>query len=625
MEYKYSMKKYIINLERRQDRKTTFNKTNSFLTDCEFVDAVDGTTLTPEILLQNGLSTNRLWRDPFQNRKLTKGEVGCYLSHRSTWELCVKLNEPIMVFEDDAIVDEKLFDEEYYNSLTKDYGFIYLNRLENEPDKVKSIDDKLEVPFYPYNLTAYVITPVTARKLLSVGIENQIIPADEFIPIMLQNGHINAVTLKEDSVNQQPRKVSDVENDDWFIDFKTHVITVGTDRKKCANLNDSAMINGIHPKNLGKTVDWKGTDMSGPGGGMKINLIKEHIKTLPDNDIVLFTDAYDVFYADDLETIVNRYLGFHTKVLFAAEPDCWPDSNLADKFPKSETKYRFLNSGIFIGEVRELKRIFEEEIENNGDDQLYIHNKFLSNEFDIKLDYEAYIFQCHDLNVRKDGNQIFNPDTRSYSCIYHGNGGEEAKRKFDGLYRQFFPKFPQIFIPTYGKFDIIDKDMLVVDFMTQSQCEDIIDIADNHGKWEPLEYDKFPAYEIRLKELGLWDELEKHWQKHIYPIVERYWNPIEMYGMRDAFVMRYSADTQTCLPNHHDASLVTGSIKLNDDYEGAELVFGRQNVSNKDIAVGRAVLFPGQVTHGHECTELLSGVKYSMTMWSKRHPDDYGG
>ena len=30
--------------------------------------------------------------------------------------------------------------------------------------------------------------------------------------------------------------------------------------------------------------------MSGPGGGMKANLLRDYVNTLPDNDVVLFTD-----------------------------------------------------------------------------------------------------------------------------------------------------------------------------------------------------------------------------------------------------------------------------------------------------------------------------------------------
>ena len=98
-----------------------------------------------------------------------------------------------------------------------------------------------------------------------------------------------------------------------------------------------------------------------------------------------------------------------------------------------------------------------------------------------------------------------------------------------------------------------------------------------------------------------------------------------MYGMRDAFVMKYSMDTQRSLNLHNDASMVTGSVKLNDNYTGADLWYPRQQISNKDIPVGKMILFPGQVTHGHECTPLEEGIKYSLTMWSSRYPGDIIG
>ena len=87
--------------------------------------------------------------------------------------------------------------------------------------------------------------------------------------------------------------------------------------------------------------------------------------------------------------------------------------------------------------------------------------------------------------------------------------------------------------------------------------------------------------------------------------------------------MKYSADTQKTLGLHNDASLVTGSVKLNDDYEGATLIFPRQNITNRDIPPGKMIVFPGQVTHGHYVDELKAGTKYSATFWSARYKDDY--
>jgi GR25 family glycosyltransferase involved in LPS biosynthesis len=622
------MKKFVINLDRRADRKEHFLNNNS-LSDVTWVPAVDGKELTIKVLNSIGVDTNRLWRDPFHNRKMTGGEIACFLSHRKAWTECANLNEPVMIFEDDAVITSD-FDEQYYNSLAKEYEFIYLSRSENEPESVKSVDDMLEVPSYPYNLTAYIITPEAARKILATNILNEIIPADEYIPLMLPQ--LKAVALKKNVAYQAGRDVlpTDVEpvNDaDYFVDFTVHPITIGTDRMKCVPLNDSAALHSVYPKNLGTNVDWKGTDMSGIGGGHKVNLLRNLLKTLPDHDVVLFTDAYDVLYNAGIEEITTRYLGFNTKILFSAEADIWPDPSLAASFENHpnnlKTKYQYLNSGTFIGQVGELKKMLDDsDVSDDGDDQLFYQKLFLSGKYDAKLDYEGYLFQCNEEEVSYDGFDLSNPITNCCPCIYHGNGGEQAKTKFDEIHTKISMNIPDLYLPTHNKIDIIEDNMIVVDFMTQSQCEDLIAIADKHGGWGSLSYDKFPAQEIRFKELGLWNELEEHWKKNIYPVVERYWKPMEMYGLRDAFVMRYALDTQVSLSHHTDASMVTGSVKLNDDYEGADLVFHRQKISNKDIAVGRCILFPGMVTHGHECLELIKGTKYSLTMWSSRYPGD---
>lgn len=615
------MKKFVINLARRTDRKQKFLETNPNL-EVTFVNAIDGQELVYQKLLQMGFDTAKEWRGRYNNRKMTKGEVGCFISHAQLWKHCIDLNEPIIIFEDDAIINNT-WDEEYYESLIQKYNFVYLAHSENE-DGAQSVDDKLVIPDYPYNLHAYIVTPEAAQILLSTDVIRNIIPADDYVALMLQD--LNPVALKQDAANQHSRNelgtdVEQVNEDDFFIDFGIHALTVGTDRKRCVAVNDSSMLNNISVKNLGTGVEWF-NDMSGPAGGKKINLLKEYIKNIPDHDVVLFTDAYDVFYADSLFNIIGRYLGFKKQAVFSAERYCYPDNSLANRYPESHTPYRFLNSGTFIATVGSLKKMLNKDVLDSDDDQLYYTKEFLSGKHDMVLDVEHYIFVTHEEQVSKVGEQLYNPLTNSHGCIYHGNGGSESKQKFDTLYQEFYPKGPEIFIPKFRLFDVIDTDMLIVNFMTQSQCEDMIDIADKHGGWTPHPDDKFPAQEIRLKELGLWDECEKTWKNYLYPIIEEYWRPIEMYGLRSAFVMRYAMDTQTSLAYHHDASLVTGSVKLNDDYEGADLVFHRQGISNKDIAVGRCILFPGQVTHGHECMPLKSGVKYSLTMWSQRYEGD---
>ena len=612
------MKIFVVSLQRRPDRKELFEKTNNL--EYEVYDAIDGLEINHPNIILKGFDTDKDWIDPLNKTHITHGEVACFLSHYHLWAKCIVMNEPIIILEDDVIVSDRFSIDEVKETFDKGYNFMYLGHKEMGTSSI--IDDKFVVPDYPYWTVGYALTPLAAQTLINERIRKNIIPVDEYLPLMMKR--LNPIGYKNNVVDPWDRSVggTDVDPTDrysYFIDFVSHAITVGSDDSKCEKLHSSSGRNGFQFINLGKDVSWKGTDMSGPGGGQKLNLVKSYLDTLPDHDVVFFADGYDVFVGYQLEEIVRRYLEFKCKVLFAAEQFLWPDENL--EFPECDTPYRYLNSGLYIGRVDELKKILSDPIEDHEDDQLYLQKRYLSGQYDMKLDYECYIFQCHDLTVgvnfdKKLDNQI----TQCCPCVYHGNGGEEAKQHFQKLYSQLYSG-PITYIPIHN-YEMLGNDMILVDYLTPTMCDDLIEISNKHGGWNSLKYDKFPAQEIRLKALDLWEDMEMHWKKYLYPAIENYWWPMEMYGMRDAFVMRYSLDTQKSLALHTDASLVTGSVKLNDDYEGADLVFPRQNYSNKDIPVGKCLLFPGAVTHGHACTELTSGVKYSLTMWSQRYPGD---
>jgi predicted 2-oxoglutarate/Fe(II)-dependent dioxygenase YbiX len=60
---------------------------------------------------------------------------------------------------------------------------------------------------------------------------------------------------------------------------------------------------------------------------------------------------------------------------------------------------------------------------------------------------------------------------------------------------------------------------------------------------------------------------------------------------------------------------VSGSVKLNDGYTGAELEFSRQHFTNASLPVGTLLVWPSLVTHPHRSTPITSGTKYSLTLW----------
>ncbi len=555
---------------------------------------------------ETGYVRDTQWRDPILNRPLLVTEFGCAVSHLKVWEKIAASNRNGIILEEDAVYDS--IDPSAIDTLLKEHDSVWLGY-------------RLNTLGYWYNCHAYAIRPETAKRLIE-GYKDAIIPVDEWVPAKLKVQ--SNFFFTPEVVKQIPREVrpSTIEGESMQV----HVLTVGTDQSKMWALEQSAKAHGITYLNLGRQVIWSGGTMEAQGGGQKINLVRNHLESLHDGDVVLFVDGYDVIINDTLPTILERYEDMGADIIFAAEKNCWPDATMSSQFPLS-TIYRYLNSGAYIGKVSTLKEFLNEAVPNDSDDQLWMQKRFLSSDWQstasANLDYEGYIFQCDD-DIEIINGQLSNG--MCCPCIYHGNGGDDAKVRFKNLADKFgYVEEAEVLSPTYHKgleYEEVAPEILVAEFMSEAQCQRYIEASESLGRWGELDGDKFPAQEIRLKELGLWDEISEQWADKLSKICERHWHPEAYLGLRDAFTMRYSMETQTELGLHTDASLFTGSVKLNDNYAGAELVFPRQEFTNKNVKVGQCILFPSMVTHGHKVLPLRGGKKYSLTMWTCRYEGD---
>ena len=240
---------------------------------------------------------------------------------------------------------------------------------------------------------------------------------------------------------------------------------------------------GIDLTVLGAGLEWVGF-------GQKVNLFKAELQKLNDDDVVGFVDGFDIVFFTGEEEIADKFKALTTKqvdtyslpfikcpscsvvdpdteclipdpegetsvvevstgkVVFGAEQVCAPDISLANRFPLDDSEYKFLNSGNFIGEVGELKKITAEEIADTDNDQLYYQKKFLAGKpnifgevdghedldsqesFEIVLDYEGQIFQCMEAGGEKildqeelqaNSDRVFEADRWAYPCIRHGH------------------------------------------------------------------------------------------------------------------------------------------------------------------------------------------------------------
>jgi 2OG-Fe(II) oxygenase superfamily len=163
----------------------------------------------------------------------------------------------------------------------------------------------------------------------------------------------------------------------------------------------------------------------------------------------------------------------------------------------------------------------------------------------------------------------------------------------------------------------IANEMYAMPFLTPAYCRALIEAAEATGGFEPDPGDPVPGVEVSIARLSpmVFEAMENDIGARIWPHLQTQWDYIDYHGINDAFIIKYELGGQESLRIHHDVAQVSMSVKLNDDYEGAELSFPRQRASNADLAVGELVAWPSLVTHPHESLPIRSGIKYSLTIW----------
>ena len=189
---------------------------------------------------------------------------------------------------------------------------------------------------------------------------------------------------------------------------------------------DSCRQNYLNFKIMGLNCEWKGGTMQSEGGGQKINLLIDQLKSLDDKQLILVTDSYDVIMSATEKEIIDKYNSFDKNIIFATESYCWPDKYV-EGYPDVNVTNKYLNSGGFIGLVGKIKSYLK-KVDDGSDDQRFYTKLFIENQHDICLDYTCKLFQCcnHD-EYNIINNRMYNKIHQTYPCHIHGNGGTSMK------------------------------------------------------------------------------------------------------------------------------------------------------------------------------------------------------
>lgn len=183
---------YIISLANQQDRREHMQQECARMgIEATFIDAVDMRQASQSDIER--LSSRLLHKKTKKQRWLTRGELGCALSHHQVYAHIVRQQHPYaLILEDDAEFirnPQPLLNEGYLNNITEQYPFDvlllgYVKTLKHQlpyyyrriPIKTRA---KLQInsdsilfgtPWEQYGsgAVAYVVTQTSAQRLLNV-------------------------------------------------------------------------------------------------------------------------------------------------------------------------------------------------------------------------------------------------------------------------------------------------------------------------------------------------------------------------------------------------------------------------------------------------------------------------
>lgn len=214
--------------------------------------------------------------------------------------------------------------------------------------------------------------------------------------------------------------------------------------KVVTNLTIKFTVIGLHTK-------WRGF-------GGRINAIRKYLEHVPEDKIVIVTDAEDVIPLPNtpIKPLVDRFLKLETPTLFMSEFYCWPAPYLKAiyRYPETPTPYPYLNAGTYMGYRWAVTDVIREAYTADcADDQLAFTKLFLqdvgfvmqngirhtvNNETDfsnqrtpyIKLDWYNSVLQSFanvtledfDFTYYKVNSTILNTVTNGSPYIFHQNG-----------------------------------------------------------------------------------------------------------------------------------------------------------------------------------------------------------
>ena len=168
--------------------------------------------------------------------------------------------------------------------------------------------------------------------------------------------------------------------------------------------------------------------------------------------------------------------------------------------------------------------------------------------------------------------------------------------------------------------DEIGPNIIEFPLFTEEFCKEIIALAEANT-WVTDRHYFHPTTDQTMESLGMQEIYQKVLEEFVYPIWIWFW---ELDGedwpklSSENFIAKYDTLNQGSLGIHHDMSVITLNVKLNDDYEGGGTFIPRYKQTYQAKKVGHAMAHPGQITHKHGGRPVTEGTRYILVTFTNK-------
>ena len=168
--------------------------------------------------------------------------------------------------------------------------------------------------------------------------------------------------------------------------------------------------------------------------------------------------------------------------------------------------------------------------------------------------------------------------------------------------------------------DEIAPNVIEFPLFTENFCKEMVVLAEDK-EWVTDRHTFYPTTDQTMESLGLQHIYQRVLEQFVYPIWTWFWD-LQGEGWdnlkSENFIAKYDTENQGSLDLHHDSSVITLNVRLNNGFKGGGTFLPKYKTTVQPRKTGFAMSHPGNITHLHGGRPVEEGTRYILVSFTDK-------